>query len=42
MFLVQICFKSALKQDLFKLKEYKQRFSLPGNLLISSQSGFVM
>ena len=24
MFLVQICFKSTLKQDLFTLKEYEQ------------------
>ena len=31
MFLVQICFKSTLKQDLFTLKEYKQVFSLPRN-----------
>ena len=31
MFLVQICFKSTLKQDLFTLKEYKQLFSLPRN-----------
>ena len=38
MFLVQICFKSTLKQDLFTLKEYKQLFSLPRNLPISSQS----
>ena len=29
MFLGQICFKSTLKQHLFKLKEYKQLFSLP-------------
>ena len=31
MFLVQICFKSTLKQDLLTLKEYKQLFSLPRN-----------
>ena len=31
MFLVQICFKSRLKQDFFTLKEYKQLFSLPRN-----------
>ena len=31
MFLVQICFKSTLKQDLFTLKEYEQLFSLPQN-----------
>ena len=31
MFLVQICFKSTLKQDLFTLKEYKQLFSLSRN-----------
>ena len=30
MFLVQICFKATLKQDLFTLKEYiKQLFSHP-------------
>ena len=29
MFLVQICFKSTIKQDLLTLKEYKQLFSLP-------------
>ena len=31
MFLVQICFKSTLKQDLFTLKEYEQLFSLSRN-----------
>ena len=31
MFLVQICFKSRLKQDFLTLKEYKQLFSLPRN-----------
>ena len=29
MLLVQICFKTTLKQNLFTLKEYKQLFSLP-------------
>ena len=31
MFLVQICFKSTLKQHLFKLKEYKQLLGPPQN-----------
>ena len=31
MFLVQVCFKSTLKQNLLTLKEYKQLLSLPRN-----------
>ena len=37
MFLIQVCFKSTLKQNLFTLKEYKQLFSLSPEIQDSGQ-----